>query len=597
MTQSDPQAPPTAAMPQSSVSWTGFLSSTARASLAVAAVIAVLGAAGVPWLLSSPTRVSRFIARAVPSLQADVHCGTVKLGWLGPMVFEDVHLAPRDGSHEPITFKRVEVSHGLAGILLSMGDLGRLRIEGLEARVVFDADRNSNLKNLLLPAADADAPGNGVVVRAPRRSPVRLQVDLVDAIVRIEGPWSPEPWVSDPINMRATLRPSASGSWSEWHVGPVQLLADARLEPAVAQGVLAYIAPVLADATRTGGRFSLRLNDATIPVGSPESGQLSGVLSMHAVDLGPGPLVTHVIEALPGRLPAPPSIRIADQSHVDFRLADRRVWHKGLAFGFPLAKPGQRLDLQSSGSVGLQDKSLDLKLELPIPGDLPQERPLLASLAGRTLAVRIGGELGAPRVNLDGTLRSTAGEVVTELVERLRGNGAVAPRRPTVAPLEPPRPPAGGPPEPGWRPDANSEAAAGKAGDGGTTTKTADGAARTAASSPDAGDRKTTDDGATKKSDAQAGDGPAADRIKSALPPDMKADPTTDAVIDLVGGVIGELAKRRAERQAAEAANPQSQQPRRGRILRRLAQPPAATPAPPAAAPPLQPVPPQPAGQ
>jgi hypothetical protein len=76
----------------------------------------------------------------------------------------------------------------------------------------------------------------------------------------------------------------------------------------------------------------------------------------------------------------------------------------------------------------------------------------------------------------------------------------------------------------------------------------------------------------------------------------MKTDPTAEAVIDLVGGVLGEVAKRRAERQAAEAANPQqAEPPRRGRLLRRLIQPPAAPvatpPAQPAAAPPLQPVP------
>jgi hypothetical protein len=585
-------------MPQTAPAWTGSLPSTLRYAAAVVAVVAVLGAAGIPWLLSSPDSVSRLVAKVAPALQADVRCGKVSLGWVGPLVFEDVHVVPRDGSHEPITVRRVEVSHGLAGILLSMGDLGRLRIEGLEARVVFDADRNSNLKTLIIPAADAADPAGGPP-RPPRRSPVRVQVDLADAVVRIEGPWNPEPWVSDPINVRARLV-AADGGWSEWRVDPVQLLADARLEPAVAQGVLAYIAPVLADATRTGGRFSLRLDGATIPVGAPESTHLSGVLSMHAVDLGPGPLVRDVIAALPGRLPAPPAIRIADQSHVEFQLSDRRVWHKGLAFGVPLAKPGQRLDLQSSGSVGLRDKSLDLKLELPIPGDLPQERPLLASLAGRTLAVRIGGELGAPRVNLDGTLRNTAGEVVAELVDRLRGMGA-AQRQPQVSPLEPPAQPAG-PPAPGWRPDtAAAPPANGSAPAAGVDRTAAAGAGGQPGERPtgivQAGDATAAEGkpAAAKAGDAKTGDGEVVDRIKSALPPDMKADPAADAVIDLVGGVIGELAKRRAERQAAEAANPQPQaQPRRGRLLRRFA-PPAAAPATPSA-PALQPVPPA-AGQ
>ena len=573
----------------------GFLSSQVRATLATAAVVGLLGLVSVPWLLSSPSRVSKLVAKAIPGLQADVRFGGVKLGWMGPLVLDDIHVVPRDGSREAITIRRVEIGHGLAGIILSLGDLGRLRVEGLEANVVFDADRNSNLKGLLRPA-DGDEGFNVPEgkVRTARRSPVRLQLDVVGAIVRIDGPWSPEQWVSDPIHVQATLGPAANGQWSEWNVEPVQLLADAQLEPAVAQGVLAYIAPIMADATRTGGRFSLRLNGAKLPVGVPEGGHLSGVLAMHAVDLGPGPLVMRIIDSLPFKLPTPPSIRIADQSHVEFQLAERRVWHKGLAFGVPLAKPGQRLDLQSSGSVGLDDKALDLKLELPIPADLPQDRPLLASLAGRTFSVRVGGILGEPRVNFDGTLRATAGDVVAELVGRLRGGGAApVPRQPQAPqPAAMPQPPA-----PGWRPDAS----AGKVAEAATPAAGGAAGAASAAAAPAA-------EGPDVDARRPAGEPSTADTIKSALPPDMKTDPTADAVIDLVGGVLGEVAKRRAERQAAEAANPQqAQPPRRGRLLRRFLQPqtppqaappaaPAAPSAAPAATPPLQPVPAAPAG-
>jgi len=389
------------------------------------------------------------------------------------------------------------------------------------------------------------------------------------------GPWADEPWVSDPINVQARLAASPDGTRSEWTVEPVQLLADARLEPAVAQGVLAYIAPVMANATRTSGRFSLRINAATLPVGATEGGHVSGVLAMHAVDLGPGPLAQRVIESLPMNLPVPQSIRIADESHVEFQLADRRMSHKGLAFGVPLAKPGQRLDIRSSGSVGLDDKTLNIKLELPIPADLPQDRPLLAALSGRTFSVGVGGMLGEPRIDFDGSLRANAGGVVAELIDRLRGAGGPQAAR---QPVGPPRPQA--PPAPAWKPDVS----AGKD----SKTATPDTAKPTAA---------PANDGANADARQQAGAPGTADKIKSALPPDMKTDPTAEAVIDLVGGVLGEVAKRRAERQAAEAANPQqAEPPRRGRLLRRLIQPqapPATPPAPPAtpATPPLQPVP------
>ena len=546
-----------------------FLSSQVRATLATVAVIAVLGIGSLPWLMSSPARMSKLVADAVPALQAAVRFGSVKLGWMGPMVFEDIHIVPHDGSREPASIKRVELSHGLAGILLSLGDLGRVRVEGLDANVEFDADRNSNLKGLFFPALA----GPGAAARPHNGKPgaVRMQLDVVGAVVRMVGPWADEPWVSDPINVQARLAPSADATRSEWTVEPVQLLADARLEPAVAQGVLAYIAPVMANATRTSGRFSLRINAATLPVGATEGGHVSGVLAMHAVDLGPGPLAQRAIESLPFKLPVPQSIRIADESHVEFQLADRRMSHKGLAFGVPLAKPGQRLDIRSSGSVGLDDKTLDIKLELPIPADLPQDRPLLAALSGRTFSVGVGGILGEPRIDFDGSLRANAGGVVAELIDRLRGSGGP---QATRQPAGQPRPLA--PPAPAWKPDASA----------GKDSKTTAPDATTPAAAP-------ANDGSNANARQQVGAPATADKIKSALPPDMKTDPTAEAVIDLVGGLLGEVAKRRAERQAAEAVNPQQTPPPRGRLLRRLLQPqtpPQATP--PAATPPLQPVPP-----
>ena len=567
-----PETSPKTVPPQRA-SKMGFLPSQVRATLATVAVIAVLGIGSLPWLMSSPARISKLVADAVPALQAAVRFGSVKLGWMGPMVFEDIHIVPHDGSREPASIKRVELSHGLAGILLSLGDLGRVRVEGLDSTVEFDADRNSNLKGLFFPALA----GPGAAARPHNGKPgaVRMQLDVVGAVVRMIGPWADEPWVSDPISVQARLAPSADATRSEWTVAPVQLLADARLEPAVAQGVLAYIAPVMAGATRTSGRFSLRINSATLPVGAAEGGRVSGVLAMHAVDLGPGPLAQRAIQSLPFNLPVPQSIRIADESHVEFQLADRRMSHKGLAFGVPLAKPDQRLDIRSSGSVGLDDKTLDLKLELPIPADLPQDRPLLAALSGRTFSVGVGGILGEPRIDFDGSLRANAGGVVAELIDRLRGSGGP---QATRQPVGPPRPLA--PPAPAWKPDAS----AGK--DSKTTTPDAAKPAATPAAAP-------ANDGANADARQQAGAPATADKIKSALPPDMKTDPTAEAVIDLVGGLLGEVAKRRAERQAAEAVNPQQTPPPRGRLLRRLLQPqtpPQATP--PAATPPLQPVPP-----
>jgi len=491
-------------------------------TLWTALALVLLGAAAAPWLLSDPARISRFIARAVPGLQADVAIGRVRIGWAWPIVIDDVKIVPRNGTRPPLAIKRIEGSHGLVAMLLSGGDLGRFRLEGLEADIVFDTDRTSNLTGLMLPDDGLGAGGS----TGPRRSPLRMRFEIDDAIARIEGPWAAEPWVSDPTDIKGGLAPMADGSASAWTIEQVQLLREAKMEANVAQGVLAYIAPVLADATRTSGRFSLRLDSATFPVGSPEAARLAGVLSMHEVDVGPGPLTTRILDSLPGRLDLPRSIRVADDSNVEFHLANRRVWHKGLEFGIPLAKPGQRLDIESSGSVGLDDRSLDLKLALPVPVDLPADRPLLAALAGKSISIGVGGVLGEPKVNFDGSIRAAAGDVVTDLVDRLRNRGQAIPPRPSPAPAPkwvPPQADAAPAPAPGAAPAPGEPTPAG------------------------------TDAGAT-------------------------ANPSADAIIDLVGGVLDEVAKRRAERAAATADNPGAAPPsprRGGRLLRRIIPPPA----------------------
>jgi hypothetical protein len=376
----------------------------------VAVIVVVLGWAAVPWFLSQPSRLSGLIAQAVPELQADVTIERARVGWAGPIVLEGVRLIPRNGAVAPLSIDRIEGSHGLVGMLLSAGDIGRVRLNGLRGTIVFAADRSTNLAGLVAAAA-AERPDPA----GPRRSPVRVRLETDDAVLQITGPWTPEPWVSDPIRLRAALAPNAAG-FSEWTLEPVEVFRNAILQPGVAQGVLVYIAPVLANATRTAGRFSLVLDGARLTVGDPEGLETSGVLSMHEVVLGPGPLVGDVLGSLPVRLPPPPAVLFADEARVEFSVSEGRVWHRGLEFGLPLAKPGQRLDVESSGTVRLADGALDLTLRLPIPEDLPQDRPLLAALSGKTVSLGIGGSLTAPQVNFDGSIRAAASETVTDLI-------------------------------------------------------------------------------------------------------------------------------------------------------------------------------------
>lgn len=630
----DTPAVPTAAVPSPKGSWSGLL---ATAGL-VAVGVLLLGGAVVPWWLSQPSRVTAWISRNVPNLHGRVEMGRATFTWLGPIVFDDLVVVPANGAREPVVIKRIEAEHGIAAFLLSGGDIGRVSVEGLEAHVVFDERRDSNVTGLFVDPAD---PKEGS--RPPRKTPLRMVLDVVDARVRIEGPWSPDPWISDPIDVQLHLARTPSGEASEWTLHPTTILADAKLEPSVAQGVLAYIAPVLADATRTSGRFSLALDGGTFPVGVPEKSMFSGTLTMHAVDLGPGPLVTGILAALPGRIQVPTSIRVADDSQIAFRMEDRRMWHQGLEFGFPLPRGGSRLDLTSQGSVGLDDKVLDLKLALPFPADLPSDRPVLATLAGKTVSIGIGGKLGEPRIDFDGSIRGVAADMIAGTIDRLlqRATGAAPPTSASQAPTAPPLPgwsPKGGeasddaegaaaaddttgnaeaipppPPRPGWspikRPGLGPQAGAAFA-EGAGSARPLDGDRGSESRQPPA---ELTDGAEARPLDgrvnAAGGEQPSKqgtaliiDEIKDRLAPQLADSPQTDRVIDLVGGLIDEVARRRAQRASMEGtpgqgvppgaqppgaaagpggptgagglgAGPLGGGPRRGRILRRLLQP------------------------
>jgi len=280
----------------------------------------------------------------------------------------------------------------------------------------------------------------------------------------------------------------------------VQLLDEAVLDPAVSQGVLAYIAPILADATIVGGRFSLALESATLPVGDPGSGVVDGRLVMHEVDIGPGELVRNILAVVPIEKPSTTTLRISESSDIHFGLADRRVRHEGLTFGVPLPKTDERLDVESAGSVGIDDRSLELRLSLPLPTQMPENRPLLKALAGKKLGLSIGGTLENPEVDTDGTLRSTVEGIVGQAL------------RPAAA--------AGRETETGTAAHANAEP--------------------TTSISP------TTKLGSVGTA--------VAEQVRGRLPPDSVDPETADAVVDLVGGILDEVGRRRAARKAAEEA-------------------------------------------
>jgi len=156
--------------------------------------------------------------------------------------------------------------------------------------------------------------------------------------------------------------------------------------------------------------------------------------------------------------------------------------------------------------VGLDDRSLELRLSLPLPTQMPEDRPLLKTLAGKKLGLSIGGTLDMPEVDMDGTLRSTVEGIVGRALPSKEATGDEAAQT-----------------------SDDDDVAAGS-GDG----------RRPAAAKP------TTQLGAVGAA--------VAEQVRGQLPPDAVDAETADAVVDLVGGILDEVGRRRAARKAAEEA-------------------------------------------
>ena len=94
--------------------------------------------------------------------------------------------------------------------------------------------------------------------------------------------------------------------------------------------LLKYVLPVLSETTDISGQFSFALDGWKVPLDDPAQGTGSGQFIIHRMDAS-SLMLQHLSEALH----IPTSVRLAEESVVQFKMAHGRVEHRGLTFGTP----------------------------------------------------------------------------------------------------------------------------------------------------------------------------------------------------------------------------------------------------------------------
>ncbi len=174
----------------------------------------------------------------------------------------------------------------------------------------------------------------------------------------------------------------------------------ARITPELCQSWFQFVAPLLANATRAEGLFSIQSQRAEIPISAASQSTIAGNLTIHAARISPGPgtqqivSIAQQVDAILRRRPANQSsaqLDIAEQI-VPFEVKDGRVHHRDFHI-----EVGD-VEVRSHGSVGM-DTTLALVAEIPIRDAWVERDPKLRALRGQTLEIPIRGTLSKPKVD------------------------------------------------------------------------------------------------------------------------------------------------------------------------------------------------------
>jgi hypothetical protein len=216
------------------------------------------------------------------------------------------------------------------------------------------------------------------------------------------------------LSVTPTIRLSPGPA--ELTIGKGQLLSNVQISEELSHSWMKFVTPILAEATRAEGTFSLELDGARVPLLNPDKADLGGKLTVHNVAVTPGPmlqplvLVAQQIEAIVKKRPPPTqtnaqgTLLTMENQKVDFRLVEGRVYHQDMSMTIGTTT------IRTRGWVGL-DETINIIAEVPIRKEWAQSNPAFANLRDQTLQVPITGTLRKWKVD-DRVMQQLLGQFI-----------------------------------------------------------------------------------------------------------------------------------------------------------------------------------------
>jgi translocation and assembly module TamB len=149
------------------------------------------------------------------------------------------------------------------------------------------------------------------------------------------------------------------------------------------------------------------LNQCRLPLSDPKSGELIGKFIIHNVEIGPGPLIREMAVLMERETPA----KLRQESVVSFQMHGGRIYHDDMELLFP------DFTIHTKGSVGIDDQSLSLTVEMPIPPKWLQNNPAATALQNQTLSLPVAGTLSKPQLD-----KNRLDEYAKQFIRKAAGN-------------------------------------------------------------------------------------------------------------------------------------------------------------------------------
>lgn len=324
---------------------------------------------------------------------------SIELRWLSPLIISGITITDNENPRVPaIAIDQIAGDRGLLSLLFHGGDLGTWTIGNTQVDLTL-LEADGRFRNLLTALGQPDSASVSKPERGKSPANFHASIFLTNTEVIVRKRHADAPLVVVPaFDLQATYAIEENSPVIS--VAATRLLDDVKLTPELVRAGLAYAAPLLAQATWVDGRVTVEVEPVRVPLATPLLSSGYARVRLDAVRLGVNnqeilSAMERAAKAL-GR-EAVNELVVLNGTVIHLTMGDGKVHHEGLKFGLP--QIDSRLQISSAGSVGLQDRSLDLLIDIPIPLEYIAGRDAVHQLGIPTVTLPVQGHLGQPTLS------------------------------------------------------------------------------------------------------------------------------------------------------------------------------------------------------